>query len=148
MRVISFRTLFEKDYYEGQPSNSSNRLIVIHTPQVQLNVRQPIPEVPHIADIDLVDQVANEEIPKFVEQPIKQQVDQQIPQENDEVTLRRSIRDRKSAIPNDYIVYLQELDYNIGVENDPQTFSQAMSSKESNSWYSVMKEEMNFMTSN
>ena len=148
MRVISFRTLFEKDYYEGQPSNSSNRLIVIHTPQVQLNVRQPIPEVPHIADIDLVDQVANEEIPKFVEQPIKQQVDQQIPQENDEATLRRSIRDRKSAIPNDYIVYLQELDYNIGVENDPQTFSQAMSSKESNSWYSVMKEEMNFMTSN
>ena len=45
-------------------------------------------------------------------------------------------------------MYLQELDYNIRAENDPETFSQAMSSKESNSWYSAMKEEMNSMTSN
>ena len=92
-------------------------------------MRQPFPKVPHIADINPVDQVANEEIPEIVEQPIKQQVDQQIPQENDEETLRRSTRVRKSTIPNDYIVYLQELDYNIGAENVPETFSQAMSSK-------------------
>ena len=45
-------------------------------------------------------------------------------------------------------MYLQELDYNIGVENDPETFSQAMSSKESNSWYNAMKEEMNSKASN
>ena len=45
-------------------------------------------------------------------------------------------------------MYLQELDYNIGAENDLETFSQAMSSKESKSWYSAMKEEMNSMTSN
>ena len=42
-------------------------------------MRQPFPEVPHIADIDPIDQVANEEIPEIVEQPIEQQVDQQIP---------------------------------------------------------------------
>ena len=111
-------------------------------------MRQPFPEVPHIANLDPVDQVANEEIPEIVEQPIEQQVDQQIPQENDEATLRRSIRVRKSSIPNDYIVYLQELDYNIRVENDPEMFSHAMSSKESNSWYNSMKEEMNSMESN
>ena len=46
-------------------------------------MRQPFPEVPHIVDIDHVDQVANEEIPEIVEQPIEQEVDQQIPQEND-----------------------------------------------------------------
>ena len=125
--------VYEKDRYEGQSSSSSDRLIVIHTPQVQSSVRQPVPEVPHIDDIGLVDQVVNEEIPEIVEQPIEQQVDQQIPQENDEATLRRSVRVRKSTIPNDYIVYLQELDYNIGAENDPETFSQAISSKESNS---------------
>ena len=45
-------------------------------------------------------------------------------------------------------MYLQELDYNIGAENDPETFSHAMSSTESNSWYNAMKEEMNFMASN
>ena len=55
--------VYEKDHYEGQSSGSSDRLIVIHTPQVQPSVRQPFPEVPHIADIDHVDQVANEEIP-------------------------------------------------------------------------------------
>ena len=140
--------VYEKDHFEGQSSGSSDRLIVIHTPQVQPNVRQPIHEVPHIVDIDPIDQVANEEIPEIVEQPIEQQVDQQIPQENDEATLRRSTRVRNSAIPNNYIVYLKELNYNIGAENDPKKFSQAMSSKESNSWYNSMKEEMNSITSN
>ena len=109
----------KKDHYEGQPSGSSDRLIVIHTPQVQLSVRQPFPKVPHIANIDPVDQVANEEIPEIIEQPNEQQIDQQIPQENDEATLRRSTRVRKSSIPYDYIVYLQELDYSIRAENDP-----------------------------
>ena len=132
--------VYEKEHYEGQPSGSSDRLIVIHTPQVQPSVRQPFPEVPHIIDIDHVDQVSNEEITEIVEQQIEQQLDQQIPQENDEATLRRSTRVRKSEIPNDYIVYLQGLDYYIGAENDPKKFSQAMSSKESNSWYSSMKE--------
>ena len=32
--------VYEKDHYEGQSSGSSNRLIVIHTPQVQPSVRQ------------------------------------------------------------------------------------------------------------
>ena len=40
------------------------------------------------------------------------------------------------------------MDYNIGAKNDPETFSQAMNSKESNSWYNAMKEEMNSMASN
>ena len=55
---------------------------------------------------------------------------------------------RKPAIPSDYVVYLQELDYDIGVENDPKTFSQAISCKESNLWYDDMKDEMNSMASN
>ena len=56
----------KKDHYEGQPSSSSDRLIVIHTPQVQPSVRQPFLEVPHIANIDLVDQVANEKFHKLL----------------------------------------------------------------------------------
>ena len=140
--------VYEKDDYEDKPFGSSDRLIVIHTAQVQPSVRQPFPKVPNIADIDPVDQVANEEIPEIVELAIEHQVDQQIPQENDEATLRRSTRVRKSPIPNDYIVYLQELDYNIGAENDPETFSQAMSSKESNLWYNSMKGEMSSKASN
>ena len=64
---------------------------------------------------------------------------------NVDATLRRSTRVRKSAIPSDYIAYLQESDYNIEAENDPKTFDQAMSCKESNLWYDAMKDEMNSM---
>ena len=45
-------------------------------------------------------------------------------------------------------MYLQESDYNIGVENDPETFSQAMSCKESNLWINAMKDELDSMASN
>jgi hypothetical protein len=45
-------------------------------------------------------------------------------------------------------VYLQESDYNIGAKNDSESFSQAMSCKESELWYDAMKEEMNSIKSN
>ena len=46
------------------------------------------------------------------------------------------------------MVYLQESDYNIEADNDSETFSQAMSSKESNLWHAAMKEEINSMALN
>ena len=80
----------------------------------------------------LNNQLSNKLINKYLKRMMKQ----------------HSTKVRKSEIPNDYIVYLQEFDYNIGAENDPKTFSQAMSSKESNSWYNVIYEGMNSMISN
>ena len=44
-------------------------------------------------------------------------------------------------------MYLQESNYNVGAKNDPDTFSRAMSCKESDLWYNAMKEEMNSMKS-
>ena len=67
---------------------------------------------------------------------------------SDEVTLRKSTRVKRSAIPSDYVVYLQDSYYNIGAANDPETFSQAMSSKESNLWHNAMKDEMDSMAFN
>ena len=60
--------------------------------------------------------------------------------------MKRSTRERKSALPSDFVVYLQESD--IGVENDPKSFAQAMNSKESELCYKAMNEEMNFMKTN
>ena len=40
---------------------------------------------------------------------------QQPPQEDVDITLRRSTRTKKPAIPSDYVVYLQESDVNISV---------------------------------
>ena len=62
--------------------------------------------------------------------------------------MRRSIRVRKSAIPDDYIVYLQECEYNVGAENDLETFSQVLSCNKSDLWYNAMKDEMDSMASN
>ena len=45
-------------------------------------------------------------------------------------------------------MYLQESDYNIGAENDPKFFSQAMSCKELELWYNSMKDEMSSMRCN
>ena len=42
------------------------------------------------------------------------------------VQLRRSQRDRKYEIYDDYVVYLQESDFDIGINKDPVSFSQAI----------------------
>ena len=80
----------------------------------------------------------------MVEQPARQHD----PYGNVELKLRRSTRVRRSAIPNDYIVYLQELDNDLGAKNDPITFSHAMNCKESDFWFNATKDKMNSMASN
>ena len=45
-------------------------------------------------------------------------------------------------------MYLQEFDYNIGAENDPELFLQAISCKESDLWFNAMKDEISSMASN
>ncbi|CAL9094312.1 unnamed protein product, partial [Musa textilis] len=132
------------DHIESQPSTSNDRLVIVNnTPQVQTGVEQPIIEIPQVVDNILIDQPVQE-----LQQTPEQLVEPQVPQGNIGTTLRRSTRNKRSAIPSDYVVYLQESDYNIGVENDPETFSQAMSCKESDLWYNAMKEEINSMKSN
>ncbi|KAF7812733.1 Retrovirus-related Pol polyprotein from transposon TNT 1-94 [Senna tora] len=51
-----------------------------------------------------------------------------------EVELRRSQRAKKPAISNDYMVYLLESDYDVNIEDDPVTFSQAMNCSNSKLW--------------
>ena len=101
-------------------------IVINYASQVQTGDKQPIIEVPQIANDNPIDQVV-QDLPEIVEQ--------HHPQENVDSTLRRSTRLRKTIIPSDYVVYLQESDYDIGAENDLETFSQAISCKESNLWY-------------
>ena len=110
-------TLFERDHYQGQTSDSSHRMTIIHTHKVQKGIRQRVIENPQT--FDLVDHVVEEQ--QNIEQPIEHPIEQQVPHE--ETTLRRSTKIKNSAIPSDYVVYLQELDYNIGVKHDSETFS-------------------------
>jgi len=65
------------------------------------------------------------------------------------VPLRRSIRERRSAISNDYIIFLQEHEDGIGlIENGPINFYQATCSSNSQNWIDAIKDEMKSMNDN
>ncbi|GAA0162853.1 hypothetical protein LIER_18858 [Lithospermum erythrorhizon] len=131
------RTLMDMDIVpeinsdQPPPTDSSHKLIVIHAPKDKSCVSQPTIEDPQV-DSNLVDH--DEE--------------QTVHPEDEQIPLRRSTRSRRSTIYDDYLVYLQEADYNIGVDNDPMSFSEAISSINSNLWMNAMKVEMDSMTSN
>lgn len=55
---------------------------------------------------------------------------------------------RNSVIPSNYVVYLQESNYNIGVEHDLKMFSQSVRSKDFDLWHEAMNIEIDSMTSN
>ncbi|RDY05104.1 hypothetical protein CR513_11099, partial [Mucuna pruriens] len=59
--------------------------------------------------------------------------------------IERSIRERRHAIPDDYIVFLQEHEDDIGLTDDPINFCQAMQSSNSKKWIDSMKDEMKSM---
>ena len=63
--------------------------------------------------------------------------------------LRRSTRERKNAIPDDYIVFLQEHEENDGImKDDPINFYQAMQDSNSDKWIEAMNEEYKSMQDN
>ena len=75
------------------------------------------------------------------------EVQTQQPQES--MPLRRSTREKRSAIPNDYFVYLQEHEVNLGIEeDDPINFHEAMESSNSQKWIDAMNEELKSMKDN
>ena len=68
--------------------------------------------------------------------------------ESQPIALRRPQREKRSAIPNDYVVYLHESESDLGIENDPVTFSQAMNDVNSDKWLEAMKDELKSMVQN
>ena len=61
---------------------------------------------------------------------------------------KRSTRERKSAIANNYIVYLQEHDSDIGPEDDPTSLNEAKLGIYSTKWSNAMKDELKSVKDN
>lgn len=83
--------------------------------------------------IPFIDQVVNPELHDNIEQlPIQDEViipEVQTQQPQELVPLRRSMRERRNVISNDYIVFLQEHEDDIGLmEDDPINVRQPMQS--------------------
>jgi len=65
------------------------------------------------------------------------------------VSLRRSTRERRSAISDEYLVYLQEYEDDISLtEDDPINFCEAMKSSDSQKLIGAMEEEIKSMRDN
>ncbi|KAJ9562866.1 hypothetical protein OSB04_008026 [Centaurea solstitialis] len=73
---------------------------------------------------------------------------------NDEVVeetqqpLRRSQRQRRPTNYDDFITYLNEVDYDLGQIEDPTSYNEAIKSEYSHKWIEAMKEEFNSMCIN
>ncbi|WRX15092.1 Terpene synthase [Theobroma cacao] len=65
-----------------------------------------------------------------------------------EVPLRRSLRQKKSAISNDYVVYLEASDYDISHVMELVTFNDVINYPQSIIWIDTMKDEMSSMAQN
>jgi hypothetical protein len=93
-----------------------------------------------MADID-------EEVEPIFQEPIaNHEEEQQEPHIQDvphNEPPRRSQRARRSAISNDYEVYVSE---EIHMEGDPTSFEEAMRSAHSSKWLEVMEDEMRSMS--
>jgi hypothetical protein len=62
--------------------------------------------------------------------------------------IRRSQRDRRPAISNDYVVYMNEDVNDIGKTEDPNSYKEAMMSKHSSEWLNAMNDELKSMSDN
>jgi uncharacterized protein YqgQ len=63
--------------------------------------------------------------------------------------LRRSTRERRNTIYNDYVVYLQEHKFDIGMmEEDPENIHQALKCQNSEKWIEAMNDEIKSMYDN
>ena len=91
----------------------------------------------------------NFELPLIQEEVILPIVETQQPQIQEQVPLRRSTRERRSAISDDFIIFLQEHEENYGTnEDDPITFTQAINCSNSQKWIEAMNEEYKSMQDN
>ncbi|CAL9012844.1 unnamed protein product [Prunus brigantina] len=144
---------FEETESSAHASTSNDHTLMLPVPIVPFKAHENIAPVSvntsqsqDIAPQNLVYQIDN---PFQVEQPTAQLEPPTAQLEHhDEPPVRRSQRARKSTIPADHMVYLQEVEFDIGDENDPKSFDQAMKSAQAPLWHKAMLEELNSMAKN
>ena len=71
--------------------------------------------------------------------PVVLYVDLEAPDVVMDIPLRRLERARMPTISYDYIIYLQEHEYDVGDVSDPTTYKEVISSPQFNFWIDVMK---------
>ena len=127
------------DVAKGIPSQSNEKvelMDVISLPLPASNVNLDV--IPF--DYGIQQGVATINIPTIEITPIVNEIPL--------VEVRRSQRTRRPIISNDYYVYLEEGEYDIGEEVSLTTYSEALNSDKVNEWLIAMEDEMQSMSNN
>ena len=118
----------------------------VEIPLIAFDNDQVQASIPYIVQEAIPDQDNVVDPPAQVQQIVPEE---QTLQPQEPMSLRRSTRERRSAISDDYVVFLQEHEVGIGVvEDDPINFRQAIESSNSQKWIDAMNEEMKSMKDN
>jgi hypothetical protein len=124
------------------------------TPMMQGNViAEPVADSPvHMAATPIIGSPmteVDEDLEPVFQEPITNHKEEQQEPPIQDVTYneppRRSQRARRSAISNDYEVYVSE---EIQMEGDPTSFEEAIRSAHSSKWLDAMEDEMRSMSVN
>ena len=132
------------------------RVYVATPPIPQTNFSVPQMDVAPVSPANatpialLMDSVAtpNVEISEENVVPANDNEPQQAPDEPAVEPVRRSQRERRSAIPQDYEVYMNEDANDIGKADDPSSYKEAMKDENSSKWFDAMKDEIKSMDIN
>jgi transposase InsO family protein len=134
-------------FFENGEINGSDKPQNVVIQEVRVQVPLPITSkenvVPTVVQsFDNVEQV--------IDQSLHDEIitNEPIIEESQEIALKRSQRERRSAISDDYVVYLQESDFDIGTSKDPVSFSQAIEGNNSVKWIDAMNDELKSMDQN
>ncbi|RVW65786.1 Retrovirus-related Pol polyprotein from transposon TNT 1-94 [Vitis vinifera] len=79
---------------------------------------------------------------------VHEEVTQQSQEPQVQLPLRRSAKEMRSTISDEHVVYLQEHEFDIGLEDDPISVSQVKQSSNFEKWMESMKDEMKSMKNN
>ncbi|KAL8140911.1 hypothetical protein V2J09_006932 [Rumex salicifolius] len=134
-------------------TSGSNVALKVDIQEIQVKVPLPVvaPEV--VVSIvssqpnDTLEQPNDVQIPQvesLVDEPVTIQEENSVPQE----PLRRSIRERRFVIHDDYVVYALESECDLSIGEDLVSFKKAMKSDNFEKWLIVMKEELKSMSGN
>ena len=146
-----FLELYLADFLDSQGPllKKLEQMQVISLPlSEEPKIVEPIPlprqETPNVA-IDTVIPLQEPVIASRVDPPMREGA---VPPQEPVTASRWSTRTRKYVIPNDYVVYMGEHDFNIGIVNDPMTYKDAITCPQSSMWVNAMQDEITSMDHN
>ncbi|KAJ9538813.1 hypothetical protein OSB04_031546 [Centaurea solstitialis] len=134
-------------YHENDLSSipEDGNIILQPIPIVSTNITENLDQVPDNPFLESSQDQVHVSEAEHVHERVTEQPPEPI---HNTEPLRRSTRERRSAIPDDYHVYLTEIEFDLGEDDDPTSFKEAMESPNKDKWLKAMEEELTSMSNN